>query len=254
MTLLLNLLSTYGYIVVFILVLFESSGVPLPGETSLLVAAALAATGALWLPGVIGAAALGAILGDTAGYWVGRTSGLRLLRQHGRLVRFDEQKLARAEAFFARHGEKTVFLGRFVPVGRIFTAVLAGIGRMDYRRFLLWNASGGIVWAASMGALGYLFGYQLPLIEHLVRQFGFGLLALLIVAVAARMLWQRRGVQGAWQQRVRTPAERWWLCHGQGLVTGIRALPARRYRWHLVVGSAVLVVVVALGGLVAVLT
>lgn len=190
--------ATYGYFVVFLVVMAESAGVPLPGETSLLVASALAATGKLWLPGVIAAAALGAIVGDTCGYWIGRTSGLALLRKHGRLLRFDEAKLVKAEAFFARHGEKTVFLGRFVPVGRIFSAVLAGISRMPYNRFLLWNATGGIVWASLMGTLGYLFGHQLPLIERIVQQFGLGLLALIVVAVIIRSALRHRDALVAW--------------------------------------------------------
>lgn len=259
MPMLLDLIATYGYAVVFLVVMAESAGLPLPGETSLLVAAAFAATGHLWLPGVIAAAALGAILGDTAGYWVGRTSGLALLRRHGRLVRFDEAKLARAEAFFARHGDKTVFLGRFVPVGRIFSAVLAGVSRMHYRRFLFWNASGGIAWACLMGTLGFIFGHQLPLIERLVRQFGLALLALLIVAVALRLALRGRSPKDAWRQYVRDPLAAWWARRGEGLlantVAGARALGLALgpYRWHLLAGSLALVGLAALGGLMLIL-
>ena len=142
-----SLVSTYGYLVILLIVMAESAGLPLPGETSLLIGGALAATGQLSLPFVILAAATGAIVGDTAGYWIGRKTGLELIRRHGRLFRFDETKRLRAEEFFTRHGDKTVFLGRFVPIGRIFSAVLAGVSRMHYRRFLFWNATGGIVWA-----------------------------------------------------------------------------------------------------------
>lgn len=192
MQLVLSLVATYGYVVVLLLVMAESAGLPLPGETALLVAGAFAATGKLALPGVVAAAATGAVLGDTAGYWIGRTSGLALLRRHGRWVRFDEQKLARAEDFFTRHGDKTVFFGRFVPVGRIFSAVLAGISRMRYRRFLLWNAAGGLTWASLMGTLGFLFGHQLPLIERLVGQFGLALLVLLALVLVARIIFHNR--------------------------------------------------------------
>jgi membrane protein DedA with SNARE-associated domain len=253
MLLLLGLISTYGYAVVFTLVVVESAGVPVPGETSLLVAAALAATGHLWLPGVIVAAALGAILGDTAGYWVGRSSGVRLLRTHGRLVRFDEAKLARAEAFFARHGDKTVFLGRFVPVGRIFTAVLAGISRMPYRRFLAWNAAGGVVWALAMGTLGYLCGHQLPLVLALLRHFSVALLAMVLLALAVRIIWVRGG-RGAWRKRTRMALERWWGREDALAVARRRALRVVRYQWQLIAVSAALAIgIVALGGLVAVL-
>ena len=203
MHIILDLVTTYGYIIVLLVVMAESAGAPLPGETSLLLAGALAGAGQLWLPGVILAAAAGAIIGDTAGYWIGRRYGLPLLRKHGRLFRFDESKLLRAQAFFTRHGDKTVFLGRFVPIGRIFSAVLAGVSHMDYRRFLLWNATGGIVWATLMGTLGFFFGSQLPLIERAVQRFGFGLLALIILAVLVRALIARRA---AWAPALRNGA------------------------------------------------
>lgn len=221
MHLVLDLIGAYGYIVVFLVVMAESAGLPVPGETSLLVAGAFAATGQLALPGVIAAAAAGAILGDTAGYWVGRTSGLRLVRRHGRLVRFDERKLAQAEAFFERHGEKTVFLGRFVPVGRIFSALIAGISQMRYSRFLFWNATGGIVWASIMGTLGYFFGQQLPLLERLVRQFGVALLIALVLLVAARSMWSRREA-----------IARWWAQWTTTLGITLHTFSARR-RWLL---------------------
>lgn len=193
MSLIFELVATYGYVVVLLMILAESAGAPVPGETTLLVAAGLAGAGKLWLPGVILAAAAGAIIGDTAGYWIGRRWGIPLLRRHGRIFRFDERKLEQAQAFFARHGDKTVFLGRFVPIGRIFSAVLAGVSHMDYWRFLFWNATGGVVWAALMGILGFVFGKQLPLIEGLVQDFGFALLGLVIAAVLARVAWMRRG-------------------------------------------------------------
>ena len=232
MHIILELVATYGDVVVLLVVMAESAGLPLPGETSLLVAGALAATGKLWLPGVIIAAALGAIIGDTAGYWIGRTSGLRLVRRHGHLLRFDEAKLAQAEAFFERHGEKAVFLGRFVPVGRIFSAVLAGVSRMRYNHFLFWNATGGIVWAALMGTLGYLFGSQLPLLERLVGQFGFGLLAALVLIIGLRFTWGRRKRLAAWWAQVRSQP-----LDARALATApsraLRQLFTQRYRWLL---------------------
>jgi membrane protein DedA with SNARE-associated domain len=253
MGLVLTLLATYGYIVVLLVVMAESAGLPLPGETSLLVAGAFAATGKLWLPGVIAAAALGAILGDTAGYWIGRTSGLRLLRRHGHLLRFDERKLAQAEAFFARHGEKTVFLGRFVPVGRIFSALLAGISQMRYARFLLWNATGGIVWATLMGTLGYLFGSQLPLIERLVGQFGIGLLIALVACIGLRMAWSRREAIAAWWSQTRSQP-----LHFHAAVAGsaraFRQLFSSRYRWLLAAISLGLAALSGTGVALALLT
>jgi hypothetical protein len=167
-------------------------------------------------------------------------------------VRFDERKLAQAEAFFARHGEKTVFLGRFVPVGRIFSAVLAGVSQMRYGRFLIWNATGGIVWAALMGTLGYLFGHQLPLIERLVSQFGFGLLGVLIAFVVARIAWSRREGLAAWWSRLwdhPTPAR---LREAVAALLFTRQLFEPRHRWLL--AGAGLLALSGAGALVLMLT
>lgn len=229
MSFLLSLIATYGYVVVFLVVMAESAGLPLPGETALLVAGGLAGAGQLWLPGVILAAAAGAILGDTAGYWIGRRYGVPLLRRHGRLFRFDEARLEKAQVFFAKHGDKTVFLGRFVPVGRILSAVLAGVSHMRYPSFLFWNATGGIVWATIMGALGYLFGSQLPLVERVVRQFGFGLLALVVLALVARLLITRRGswlpaARRAWERALAIP--RGWSLRTRLISVGLSGLLA----------------------------
>lgn len=202
MHVILDLVATYGYIVVLLVVMSESAGLPVPGETSLLVASAIAATGRLSIIGVVAAAALGAILGDTAGYWVGRRFGLALLQRHGRWLRIDDARLRQGETFFARHGEKTVFLGRFIPVGRVFSALLAGVSHMPYRRFLVWNAAGGIVWASLMGTLGYLFGTQLPLIERIVQRSGLALLLAIVAVVVMRSLILRRKQVGLWWARL----------------------------------------------------
>ncbi|MFI5272341.1 MAG: DedA family protein [Ktedonobacterales bacterium] len=257
MQLVYTLVATFGYLVVLLVVMAESAGLPVPGETSLLIAGAFAATGKLWLPGVIAAAALGAILGDTAGYWVGRTSGLRLLRRHGRLLRFDERKLQQAEAFFARHGEKTVFLGRFVPVGRIFSALLAGVSRMHYRRFLLWNAAGGIVWATLMGILGYAFGNQLPLIERLVRQFGLGVLFLLIAAVAVRFAIARRAEIASRSSQLAARMallQRRWQAANATAVTAVTTRFGRRHLRYLAFGGLGLALASAVGAVAILLT
>jgi membrane protein DedA with SNARE-associated domain len=246
----LGLIGTFGYVVVFFVVMSESAGLPVPGETSLLIAAALAATGHLNIVGVILAAAGGAILGDTGGYWVGRKFGIALLRRYGAIFRFDEEKLHKAEEFFAKHGEKTVFFGRFVPVGRIFSAVLAGVGRMHYRRFLAWNASGGLVWATLMGTLGYLFGHNLPLIENIVQKGGLGLLFALIAALLARWAYLRRA-------RIRAGLA------GSRLTASMRELGERLaplpriwlWRWSFhpltALAGGLVVLAVALAGLVA---
>ena len=246
----LGLIGTFGYVVVFFVVMSESAGLPVPGETSLLIAAALAATGHLNIIGVIVAAAGGAILGDTGGYWVGRRFGVALLRRYGAIFRFDEEKLHKAEEFFAKHGEKTVFFGRFVPVGRIFSAVLAGVGRMHYRRFLAWNASGGLVWATLMGTLGYVFGHNLPLIENIVQKGGLGLFFALIAALLVRWAYLRRARIRAGLAGSRLTA------YMRELGERLAPLPRiRLWRWSFhpltALAGGLVVLAVALAGLVA---
>src|SRR5437867_2352036 len=148
-----QLVASYGYVVLFLIVGLESFGIPLPGETALVSAAAFAATGRLNIIGVIAAAAAGAIFGDNAGYWLGRKGGLALLHRHGRRFGLDETKIARAHRFFERHGAKTVFLGRFIALLRSWAAVLAGVACMPYRTFTIYNALGGVIWATIFGTL-----------------------------------------------------------------------------------------------------
>jgi membrane protein DedA with SNARE-associated domain len=150
---LMHLLSTYGYWAVLVFVAIESTGIPFPGETMLLVAAIYAGTThQLSLPLVIAAAATGAILGDNLGFWVGREGGYRLLRRYGRFLRLDERKLKLGLYLFMRHGGKVVFFGRFVALLRMWAALLAGTNRMGWKRFLLFNAASGMVWATLYGA------------------------------------------------------------------------------------------------------
>ena len=111
-----KLVESYGYAIVFLFVAIESLGIPLPGETVLVTAGALAALGHLSIWWVIAIAAAGGITGDAAGYWIGRLGGLPLLKRYGRLVHFNDEKLARVRSFFDRHGPKTVFLGRFIAL------------------------------------------------------------------------------------------------------------------------------------------
>ena len=178
-----QLVGSYGYWFLLALVAVESFGVPLPGETALVTAAALAALGRLNIGLVIAAAASGAILGDNAGYWLGRKGGVALVRRYGRHVGLSEAKLDRAHAFFVRHGAKTVFVGRFIALLRSWAAALAGVGCMPYARFTVYNALGGIVWATLFGWLGFAFGRSLPRLERYVGQLSLALVLLAALAV-----------------------------------------------------------------------
>ena len=141
-----HLLSTYGYLAVFLIVGAESVGILLPGETTLSLAAIYAgATGNLNIVGVILAAAAGAIVGDNIGFVIGRSGGYRLLRKFGRYIRVDEHRLKIGRYLFDRHGGKVVFFGRFVTLLRAYAAFLAGTMRMRWPKFLFFNAAGGLV-------------------------------------------------------------------------------------------------------------
>jgi membrane protein DedA with SNARE-associated domain len=154
-----NALHVLGYPAVALFVMIESSGIPFPGETMLLLASFYAAVDQqLQIPIVIACAALGAIIGDNIGYQVGRTGGKAIVEKYGHYVFIKPQHLERAEKFFARHGDKTVFFGRFVAVLRAWAAFLAGINQMNRRTFFIYNAAGGIVWATVYGLLGYFAG------------------------------------------------------------------------------------------------
>ncbi|HEX8917818.1 MAG TPA: DedA family protein [Chloroflexota bacterium] len=184
-----QILGTWGYVAVFIFVAIESTGIPFPGETMLITAAAYAGTGHLQIPFVIGAAAMGAVMGDNLGYLIGRTGGRSIVERYGHHVRLDADKLEVAENFFSRHGDKTVFFGRFVAVLRAWAAFLAGLNRMHWMKFYAFNAAGGIVWSLFFGILAFYLGKNLPLLEKIVRAIGIGGVALAVVVIAGIFVW-----------------------------------------------------------------
>ena len=185
-----DLVSTHGYWVITAVVALESMGIPLPGETILVTAAIYAGTTHrlnIWI--IIASAALGAIVGDSAGFLLGRRFGYRLLLRYGGYVRINEARIKLGQFLFARHGGKVVFFGRFIAILRTLAALLAGTNGMDWRRFLLFNASGGIVWATAFGLSAYAFGEQ---IERVRRPVAIGSLILAGCAGIALMWFMRR--------------------------------------------------------------
>jgi membrane protein DedA with SNARE-associated domain len=154
-------LASYGLWALFLLVAAESSGIPVPGETALIAAAVLASQGMMVLWEVLVVAALGAIIGDNIGYWIGREGGRTLLLRWRVTRTSAERLLPPGERFFRRHGPKTVFLARFIAGLRVVAAWIAGITHMHWATFLTWNALGGIVWAFGYGLLAYYFGKAL---------------------------------------------------------------------------------------------
>src|SRR5579872_5039463 len=188
----LQLLRTYGYGLLFLVVGLESLGVPVPGETALVAAAALAARGHMKIAFVVGVAAAAAILGDATGYWIGRRGGIAFVRRYGRFLRMNDAKLEHIKRFFERHGAKTVFFGRFIALLRTWAALFAGMGEMPYGQFTLYNASGGIVWAILFGIVGYLFGRNLERLQNIVGDASWALAAVIVVAGVALWIWRRR--------------------------------------------------------------
>jgi membrane protein DedA with SNARE-associated domain len=179
-----HLIASHGYWALFALVGLESLGVPLPGETALIIAGTYAGTtGRLdpWLIFVVASAA--AIIGDNIGYWIGDKGGYRLARRYGSKVRLDERKLKTARYLFDRHGTKVVFFGRFVSVLRTYAAFLAGTSKMAWRRFLPANAAGGIIWAGIYTLAAYLAGNALQRASGTIDWVLGGLAVAAIIAV-----------------------------------------------------------------------
>ena len=187
-----DLFARYGYFVVFFGILLENAGVPVPGETILLAGAALARFGHLSLFWVISIAIAGAVLGDNVGFLIGRRGGRRLLERHGRLLGLTKARLDQFDAFFARHGAKTVFVARFVTGLRVVGAVLAGASTLEWGRFIVFNATGALAWATTFGAVGYALGYSWETIERWIGHLGLVLLVVLGVVVVLAVGRSRR--------------------------------------------------------------
>jgi membrane protein DedA with SNARE-associated domain len=183
-------LSSYGYLVVFLLVMVESIGVPVPGETALIGAALYAgSTHKLEIWWVIAVAVAGAVLGDNIGFSIGRYGGAKLLLRHGHKIRLHEGRLKIGIWLFRRHGGKVVFWGRFVSILRTWAAFLAGTNHMDWPRFLAFNAAGGIVWATLYGGAYYAFGGSL---RNLSTTIDIVLGVAGTVILVAFVIWTRR--------------------------------------------------------------
>ncbi len=162
-----GIIKAVGYAGIFFIIFAESGiliGFFLPGDTLLFSAGLLAAAGYLNLPILIIVIALGAVLGDQFGYFLGRKYGPKIWK-HEESFWFKKKRVEEAEAFFKKYGKKTILLARFVPVVRTFAPVLAGVGKMDYGTFFKYNVWGGILWSVSVTMLGYFLGEAVPNID-----------------------------------------------------------------------------------------
>jgi membrane protein DedA with SNARE-associated domain len=184
-----ELINSYGYWALFALVAAESLGVPLPGETALIIAGTYAGTTHHlnpWLIFLVASAA--AIIGDNIGFWIGDKGGYRLALRYGSKVRLDERKLKTARYLFDRYGVAVVFFGRFVSVLRTYAAFLAGTSRMPWHKFLPANAAGGIVWAGIYTSVSYLAGTWLEKTSGTINWIlaGAAVVAIIVVFLLVR--------------------------------------------------------------------
>jgi membrane protein DedA with SNARE-associated domain len=200
-----HLIMTYGYWAIFVVVALESMGTPLPGETALVLAAAYAGTtGELDIRMVILAAFGGAVFGDNLGYLLGRMLGLPLLLKHGDAFGLDTPRLKLGRYLFDHHGGWIVFFGRFVAILRALAALLAGVNRMPWTRFLLCNAAGGAIWSVGFGLAAYELGDFTQRLSGPVQTMA---IMLLIVLVVIAILFFRRN-------------ERRWLAKAEAALPG----------------------------------
>jgi membrane protein DedA with SNARE-associated domain len=195
-----DLLLRWGYGVIFVAMLLENAGLPLPGETVTLLGGYAAGSGQLNPFGVMGAAAAGAILGDNIGYWVGRRAGWGLILRVGGWLGQSPTDLDKLRERFLRHAGKSVLLGRFVAVLRVVAGPMAGAVGMPYGRFLLCNGIGALLWSTTMVSIAWVGGRWLPfdrLLEGVI-QFGLGVLVLVgLLVLLPRLISRFEGLDSA---------------------------------------------------------
>ena len=172
--------GTWTYLVLFTIVFIETGLVVfpfLPGDSLLFAAGALAATGSLNVWVVFGLLAAAAILGDTVNYWIGNRVGPRVFKEDVRFLK--REHLERTQKFYEKHGGKTIFLARFIPIIRTFAPFVAGVGTMRYGKFIAYNVVGGLVWTSGFTFAGYFFG-NIPIVRD---NFGLVVIAIIVISV-----------------------------------------------------------------------
>ncbi|HET7236001.1 MAG TPA: DedA family protein [Actinomycetota bacterium] len=190
--------APWGYLIVGAATFLENSvgaGVIVPGETIVILGGVYAGLGELSLPIVAAVAVIGAIVGDNVGYWIGRRYGRGFLERHGRKLFVTEERLEATERYYARHGGKTVFLGRFIPVVRSVGFIVAGVSNMPWKRFLAYDIAGATIWGIGHTLIGYALGESYERLERYATPFGIALLAILLLLIGgSKLLAARRRV------------------------------------------------------------
>jgi membrane-associated protein len=191
-----SLIRDYGLVAVFLAIALETSGLPLPGETALVVAAVAASQGEYEIWQVLVVATAAAIVGDNVGYWLGRWLGRGFLQRYGVVRRFSDRVLPPTERFFDRHGGKAIFLARWFSGFRIAGAWVAGFAHMRWWQFFVWNALGGIAWAVTIGLVAYYAGHAAGDAIGRYGVIGGAVIGVVVVLVLAGVhIWRRRVVE-----------------------------------------------------------
>lgn len=191
-----------GGLLVLVLVIFAETGLMvgffLPGDSLLFTAGLLCATGqfetSIWL--LVGSLILAAIAGDQVGYWFGKKTGQRLFTRPKSWL-FKPKYVQQTHAFYERHGGKTIIIGRFVPIVRTFAPILAGVGKLDYRTFVLYNVSGGFIWVSVMTLAGYFLGQLFPQIKDYIHYILVGIILASVVPIITTFVRERRNAKKA---------------------------------------------------------
>jgi membrane protein DedA with SNARE-associated domain len=180
----------YGYWAVVVLLLLENAGVPVPGETVLLLASFLAYTEQdLRLGWIVAVATLAATVGDNIGYAIGNYGGRRVLKRYRDVFRISDETLARGERLFERYGSGTILFSRFVFGMRVIAGPLAGVLRMPWRSFAVFNFLGAVLWVSAISLAGYFFGGNWRMLMHFIKRVDLALAAVFVLA-AAIVLWR----------------------------------------------------------------
>jgi membrane-associated protein len=189
-----------GYLIVGGIILLDRgafTGIVIPGDLFLALGGIYAGRGDLNVVIVIVVGAAAGVAGETISYWLGRIYGVRIIR-HLPLANRMEKHLDAARDYFKRHGGKTVFVGRYVSVAGTFMPFAAGMSKMPFRRFLPFDAAAIALWATAVSLLGYYLNSQIDLVDQILSQFGWALLAAVVLLFAGRFGWKRRDRIGKW--------------------------------------------------------
>lgn len=192
-----SLIEAFGTVGLFVIVFAESgllAGFFLPGDSLLFTAGLLASDGHLNFPLIVTGCFVAAVVGDQVGYVIGRRYGPAIFKRPNSRF-FHQKNVDRATAYFAAHGARTVVLARFIPVIRTFTPVVAGVGQMNYRKFVTFNIVGGFLWAVGLTSLGYLIGESVPDIDRWLLPIVLVIGAVSFVPVLLELLKMRKAGQ-----------------------------------------------------------